>query len=335
MEIENEAIEKNEPVEVAHEEVAEKPVSTREALTEALKSAKEKDEKEVTQPKAEKKEKPVNKAVVAPDTDAKASAPTATKEAPQGWSSPARGEFAKLPPLIQQEVLRREDDFSKKITQQDDDRKLGQGMKETLNPYMHIITAEGGTPITAVKELLNSAYILRRGTPQQKAQLILNTAKQFGVDLGVTQQPQGNELHAANQQIAQLKQRLDQWENTEKQKGEATVQSQIKTFASDPKHPHFEQVQGHMAALLQGGVAKDLEDAYEQAVWARPELRSTLLAEQDEQRKASDTAKAQAARKAGSSVAGSPGKAASAPANKNLSTRDAIKAAMAEVRGTS
>lgn len=333
---ENDAISPLEtPVESAVDESADKPISTREALTDALKKSKEKGDNEATASKAPKKDKSISPPAVK-DVGTKTAAPAAS-QSPQAWSAAAREEFPKLPPLIQQEVLRREETVAKKIAEQDADRQLGQSMKETISPYMHIITSEGGTPVTAVKELLNSAHLLRTGTQQQKLDLILNTAKRFGVNLGISPQQSGqsnNELHAANQKIAQLEQRLNQWESTERQKGEATIQSKIQAFASDPKHPHFQQVAAHMAALIDGGVAKDLDDAYEQAVWARPELRSTLLAAQDEQRRSADTAKIQAARKAGSSVVGSPGRAASAPPNKNMSTRDAIKAAIAESRGS-
>ena len=89
-----------------------------------------------------------------------------------------------------------------------------------------------------------------------------------------------------------------------------------------------------MTALIDSGTAKNLKNAYTQAVWARPDLRSTLLqthvAETEAQRSQKNKDKVAAAKKAGSSVVGSPGKTNPASAKKNMSTREAIKAAIDE-----
>jgi hypothetical protein len=55
-----------------------------------------------------------------------------------------------------------------------------------------------------------------------------------------------------------------------------------------------------MAALLQAGQAKDLQDAYEQAVWANPQTRTSLIAQQQQEAKAKATQTAQAAKQAAS-----------------------------------
>jgi len=69
------------------------------------------------------------------------------------------------------------------------------------------------------------------------------------------------------------------------------VQNQIAEFqaakdeAGNPVHPHFETVQNEMARLIQAGVAGDLKDAYDKAVWANPDLRAQQL---EAERKAAD-----------------------------------------------
>ena len=92
-----------------------------------------------------------------------------------------------------------------------------------------------------------------------------------------------------------------------------------------------------MAALLKDGLAKDLQDAYDQAVYARPDIRSTLLeqqlAEKEAKRVADAKAKADAARKASGSVTGSPG--ATAPSKSNVperSLREELVANLAAAR---
>jgi hypothetical protein len=55
-----------------------------------------------------------------------------------------------------------------------------------------------------------------------------------------------------------------------------------------------------MSALLQAGTAKDLADAYEQAIYANPTTRALVLAEQQAKAKEEATQKAQAAKQAAS-----------------------------------
>lgn len=229
--------------------------------------------------------------------------------APQSWKAEYKDKFATLPPEIQAEIMRREEEVDKTIKNQDEERLFGKQLKETITPYLPIIQAEGGTPATAVKDLLNTAYVLRTGTPEQKRNLILRTAQQYGVDLTqVSQQSDADpQVQALYQKIESLEGRLTQQDMSREQQERAAIQSEIDAFASNPDHRHFETVKADIAALLNGGRATDLKDAYQKAVWANPDTRSALLAEQEAKRVAEIKAKADAARKAGSSVTGSPG----------------------------
>jgi hypothetical protein len=64
----------------------------------------------------------------------------------------------------------------------------------------------------------------------------------------------------------------------------------------------FEEVRNDMAGLLQAGMAADLNDAYEKACYANPNVRAKVLAQQqakaDTERKAQSIQKAQAAKQA-------------------------------------
>jgi hypothetical protein len=84
------------------------------------------------------------------------------------------------------------------------------------------------------------------------------------------------------------------------QKESEALNNEIVKFSSDPSHSHFESVKSDMAGLLQAGLAKDLADAYEQAVWRNPTIRASILAEQQAEAKKGATQKAQAAKTAAS-----------------------------------
>ena len=70
------------------------------------------------------------------------------------------------------------------------------------------------------------------------------------------------------------------------------MNNEINIFAADPAHPYFDDVANDITALLRGGGAKDLADAYDKAVWANPVTRAKEQARRDaltpEEREAED-----------------------------------------------
>jgi hypothetical protein len=109
-------------------------------------------------------------------------------------------------------------------------------------------------------------------------------------------------------------------------------------------HPHYAEVEEHMtrlaiAARTSGKPVPSLNDLYDEAVWANPSTRAQLLEAQraadqaqhkaaEEEARREARAKAEKARRAGSSVTGSPGQTA-APAHKGGDTlRSALLAAV-------
>lgn len=260
---------------------------------------------------------------------------------PKSFPAAHAKDFAALPRPLQELLAKREEDFHKELTKHDEERQFGRTVRDLANPYVPLIKAEGGDIAKAFGSYLNTAYILRTKSPQEKGQLLLKLASEFGADLRGASQAQGQAhpvIHQLEQKIAQLEGRLTQDSELKKQQEESALKSQIDTFAADPSHPHFEAVKAHMAALLRGNAAKDLQDAYDQAVYANPQTRSTLLQQQQtdaaEEKRLAQKAKAEAAKKAGSSIKGGPGMGASKnPTIQQPNLRAALKSAFAEHRG--
>lgn len=324
------------------EEIVEQPAvpSIREGLTAALEESKTKKAIEGEKTPNAPKEK-----LIKAETGKKQSVSNEVKvidevKAPSSFTGAVKTKWAQLPPDIQQELIKRDQDFHKKLTGQDEHRDFGKKVNEIITPYMATIRAEGADAPQAIASLLNMAHVLRAGTPQQKSDLLLRTAQHYGVDLRQATQQAQNPVHPALQQIMQeqhnLKAQLEHERALKKQQEDAGIQEQIKTFAAEPGREHFEIVKAHMASLLQSGLARDLPDAYDQAVYANPQTRSTLLQSQDvEKRLANEKkAKAEAAKKAGSSVKGGPGPSALKNGNINQpDLRKALLSAWAEHRG--
>jgi len=325
------------------------PVSLRETIKNARETSRERDETgkftrsthktdEKEPSKEEKAQKVVNKPNVA-DKNAVSPAQPEIVPPPNSLSGHLKSKWNELPHDVRQEIAKREADFHKELTKHDEERNFGRQIEKIVTPYVAQIRLEGATVPQAVESLLNMAHLLRVGTPQQKSELLLRTAKAYGVDLRQAmqqaQQPVNPQIDALQRQVQMLNQKLQQDEANKKQQEESSIQGQIEAFKSDPKHPHFETVKAHMAALLKSGLAQDLEDAYGQAVYANPNTRSTLLSPpvpqgDNRQRVAERQVRVDAARKAGSSIKGSPG--ATAPKNGKIvmpDLRSEIKAAFA------
>lgn len=255
---------------------------------------------------------------------------------PKSLSPNLQADWMKLPRPLQEQLAKREDDYHKELTKHDEERNFGREMTRVVTPYMAQIRAEGADAPKAIQELLNTAHLLRTASPQQKGALLWRTAQLFGADMRQNQAPQpvNPMLQGLQQQVQSLQQTIQQQTELKKQQEDEAIQSQIKTFSEDPKNIHFEAVKAEMAALLKSGLAKDLPDAYERATYANPHTRSTLLQAQttgaEEKRVADKRAKAEAAKKAGSSLRGSPGIAATKNGKITQSTlRGELEAAFA------
>lgn len=225
--------------------------------------------------------------------------------APNTWKKEAAAHFAALPAEVRAEVARREADFHKGIEQYRQAATFAQTMEKAITPYAATLQSLGITPDKAVAELMASDHRLRYGQPAEKLATIRGLAQHYGVDLsqlGQTQEQQyvDPNVTALQQQVQQLTQHLQQQQLTGQQQAQESLTSEISAFAADPSHSHFESVKGHMAALLQAGQAKDLPDAYEQAVYANPVTRAAMLQQQAAQQREEAAKAAKAAKNAAS-----------------------------------
>ena len=212
--------------------------------------------------------------------------------------------FAKASPEVQQAFQRRANEMFQGMEQYKAKAQYADAMERTIAPHMDTINGFGVSPDVAVGALLNADRALRNGTPEQKQQYLAKIASDYGIDIAAVQAyeppPFNPMISALEQKVHQLEGFFQQQVSQGQQQELSALNSTIAQFAADPKHSHFETVKGHMAALLQAQQAKDLPDAYEQAVWANPTTRAAALAEQQAKARTEATQKAQAARQVAS-----------------------------------
>lgn len=221
----------------------------------------------------------------APQTEGENTPEVQELGAPKTWTKEALQDWATLPPRVQQEVLKREEDFLRGITQYKTAAEVGQRYDAVAQPYRAILQAENIDPVQLFQSFAANHYLLSRGTEEQKLQLAASMVDGYGIDFAKLIDYMGDRaIGAPDPYVKQLETRLAQLEGQTRQQAEvqhsavrSQVENEIAAFAADPAHPYFEEVSDHIAKLLNSGLATDLKDAYEKAVFANPVTRQKEL----------------------------------------------------------
>ena len=265
-----------------------------------------------------------------------ASAPAAsTLQPPKTWRPEAAAKFAALPPEVQQEVLKREEDIFKGLESYKADASIGKALKGVVQPYLQVFQSQGIDPMQQVSGLMRAHVALATGTPEQKQQFFQHLAKEYGVDLDTEPPYVDPQVAGLQKQLSDLQSRLNGREQHEANEARSKLQAEIDSFASDPAHQYFDEVANDMAGLLRSGAAKDLKDAYDKAIWANPITRAKeqarLTADADAKAKAEAAERAKQARKATGANVKSSAKAASGTAPLG-SIDDTLNAALVAIK---
>lgn len=262
--------------------------------------------------------------------------PAVARKAPQSWKPEIKTAFESLDPVVQEEILRREADYNKGIQRYAESAKYAETIKPVFDKWQPYLAQLQVTPDKAFDALIQSEYLLRTGSPAQKEQALRKLAEDYGINLSSGQeekQQMDPNLQHAFQRVQQLEEYIRNQQYTQQQETQRTqqaeqaeLQKQIEAFSSSPDRPHFEMVRDDMSRLLHAGYAETLEEAYEKAIWARPDIRSTLLKDEEAKRIQDKAKVAEMAKAKAVSVKGTPSGAAVPIANASI--RDDIRAAI-------
>jgi hypothetical protein len=235
-----------------------------------------------------------------------------------------REEWGKLPPRVQAEVLRREGEVQRALQESSEARQGYQKYQEAVKPFETMIRAEGGEPVQAIQGLLQTAYALRHAPMQTKADMIARMVQAYlpgrdGLELldrrlaGEALQPgpqQGAQFRdpRVDQLLAQMEQAKAAQEQSVSQKAETMITAiQDKEFFADLREDMADLMEMHQRR----GLTLTLEDAYNRAAAAHPEISKVLTQRAEAQRLANPTGSTQAARRASVSIRSNPATAPS------------------------
>ena len=207
---------------------------------------------------------------------------------PSTWRAEAKSKWAGIDPSIKAEIHKREGDAMRGAEMLKEDAQYGKQITSVVAPYMPTIRARGSSPEEAIGTMLNAYHILETAAPQEKARQLLITAQQYGVlnEIGALLnnqapvQPQGITPEQMNQRLAEERQSWESQQTTQ------TIQGEVERFATAVnedgtlKNPYFDNVRGTMGALVQSEPNLSIDEAYERAIWATPEIKNLLLSQQ-------------------------------------------------------
>lgn len=268
-----------------------------------------------------------------PDAGKMTEAPKSSPEYPISWNNEQRSKiFDPLPAEAKAVILQREKELLADYT-----RKTGQAAQIMRRM----------APIDAVIARHESTWAERGLAPEHVITSLVNAQNKLDADpisgiatimqsYGVTPDavidyfqgggPQQNsELTQLKQQIADLQSQLGQHSQTQQQAARSQQIAQIAQFAQErdaqgqPLRPHFDQLSPIVERLLGPLMQQNpgvplptiLQQAYDQALWSNPQTRNELLQKERETQQArlleEQKQKAEKAKKAGSSINGTPG----------------------------
>jgi ribosomal protein L9 len=228
--------------------------------------------------------------------------PKARPARPSSWKKEYWDHWEKLDPALADYLHQREQEYAKGVSTYKTEWDNAKPLMDAVAPFLPELQQRNIPPAQWIQTLGTAHRTLALGAPQDKLAMFQQLARDYGIPAQLAvQDGQGNwQLLAQPQrQYQQQQQTPDVRKLVQEMFQEQFTQQEIQRFAANTeKYPHYEQVRGTMAGLLQSGLAENLEDAYDAAL-RHPKHSDIYDAMQKQQRDADEKRqREEAARKA-------------------------------------
>jgi hypothetical protein len=210
--------------------------------------------------------------------------------APNSYTKEAKDWFNTLPHENQKYLAEREKQFE-------------QGLSRARNQYAWVDKAYNDRKDNLLKqgfnntqEYFNTLVSIADALEKNPADTIAQLQSIYGIN--------GSNDNALQRQLLDLQQTVANQQNYLREQENKRVKNEYDAFVNakdengNVKHGYFEEVKDDMLALLQSGMAKNFEDAYNQAIWRVEDVRNKIIEEQAKANLAKATATVQKAKTA-------------------------------------
>lgn len=247
------------------------------------------------------------------------------------WKTNLQPHWESAAPELLNAIHEREADQARGFNQFRTQAQEGMEVLDILKPYHGMMQSEGATAKATITTLMNTAAVLRTGTPLQKAQAVAQVLQEYRIPLqhvyeltngqaAPQAQPniQNSQYGDLEKKVQQLLLHMNESQSQQKQLLENRALSVIEEFAADQANPHFEAVQDRMLTLLEspnilGDISnmnerEKLQVAYQTAIKLDTTISRQIMAQQQAKVQAQQGLKT--AKLAAVQVNGAPGSSA-------------------------
>lgn len=277
--------------------------------------------------------------------------PTPRPEMPKSLKLELKQHWEAAHPELAAAIHQRELDYEKGVMPLKEKARLADELTNEFRPYEPLLRAQGATPTTAIRSLLQTSAIFHTGSPVQKASAVAQLMRQFAISPEHVQQvlsgnappqPGLDPQSVASLVQQQVQQALSQQHQLEQ---DQLATSATERFLADANNKFADKVADDMLVLLSSqkfhdmtlgkSHAEKLREAYDRACWLNPEVRSQIQAEQQAkeltERQAKQTAQVTQARNAAVQVSGAPSSGPAPPVDPN-DLREVVRANLNRVK---
>lgn len=191
--------------------------------------------------------------------------PPVWERPPASWKKDYHEAWTTADPKLKEYAWKREEEMKAGVQPLLSKAQFADQMQQAIEPYMQNIRGLGIEAPQAVKALMEADNVLRHGSPQQKQAYFAQLAQQYGINMSDVQiQPTDPNFYAIQNELAQVRGEVLNWKQQQEAAQNQALLSEINQFQS--KAEYFEEARPTMIQLLNSGVAKDLDDAYQKAI---------------------------------------------------------------------
>ena len=241
-------------------------------------------------------------------------------DAPKSYKKEYQESFKDLPQNWRKHLITREKEIERGFSDFGNRLNAFKYIDDDYNGRQEALKSFG---LHSPKETHNFFYRLVDGLNTDPRATIGVLADTFGVDFNANEQGSDDSIR---QQLFQMQQSLNAQQQYIEQQKALTAQNDIRAFIEakgddgQAKHPYFEDVRADMQALLKGGLASNLDEAYSKAIYMNESVREKIIAGQA---KADLQAKANEAQKA--KLAGFQPKSKATPVERELTLEEELE----------
>ena len=191
--------------------------------------------------------------------------PPVWERPPASWKKDYHEAWTTADPKLKEYAWKREEEMRAGVQPLLTKAQYADQMQQAIEPYMNNIRGLGIEAPQAVKALMEADNVLRHGSPQQKQAYFAQLAQQYGINMGDVQiQPTDPNFYAIQNELAQVRGEVLNWKQQQENAQNQALLQEIDQFQA--KAEYFEEARPTMIQLLNSGVAKDLDDAYQKAI---------------------------------------------------------------------